>query len=165
MKLELDVKLTEKDMYRFNMYHIYSGFQGIFSIIIAILIFVVTGVTWGNIEKTYSILYILFGIVFLLYMPLTLKLKSKQQLAANTGLRESLYYIFDETGIHVSQNDETADLEWKQVYKMVATKSNVLIYSSRVNAFVIPRAVLGEQYEPLKQLAESKLEKYRIRMK
>ncbi len=165
MKLELDVKLTEKDMYRFNMYHIYSGFQGIFSIIIAILIFVVAGVTWGNIEKTYSILYILFGIVFLLYMPLTLKLKSKQQLASNSGLRESLHYIFDETGIHVSQNGETADLEWKQVYKMVATGSNVLIYSSRINAFVIPRAVLGEQYEPLKQLAESKLEKYRIRMK
>lgn len=165
MKLELDVKLTEKDMYRFNMYHIYSGFQGIFSIIIAILIFVVAGVTWGNIEKTYNILYILFGIVFLLYMPLTLKLKSKQQLASNSGLRESLHYIFDETGIHVSQNGETADLEWKQVYKMVATGSNVLIYSSRINAFVIPRAVLGEQYEPLKQLAESKLEKYRIRMK
>lgn len=165
MKLELDVKLTEKDMYRFNMYHIYSGFQGIFSIIIAILIFVVAGVTWGNIEKTYSILYILFGIVFLLYMPITLKLKSKQQLASNSGLRESLHYIFDETGIHVSQNGETADLEWKQVYKMVATGSNVLIYSSRINAFVIPRAVLGEQYEPLKQLAESKLEKYRIRMK
>lgn len=165
MKLELDVKLTEKDMYRFNMYHIYSGFQGIFSIIIAILIFVVAGVTWGNIEKTYSILYILFGIVFLLYMPLALKLKSKQQLASNSGLRESLHYIFDETGIHVSQNGETADLEWKQVYKMVATGSNVLIYSSRINAFVIPRAVLGEQYEPLKQLAESKLEKYRIRMK
>lgn len=165
MKLELDVKLTEKDMYRFNMYHIYSGFQGIFSIIIAILIFVVAGVTWGNIEKTYSILYILFGIVFLLYMPITLKLKSKQQLASNSGLRESLHYIFDETGIHVSQNGETADLEWKQVYKMVATGSNVLIYSSRINAFVIPRAVLGEQYELLKQLAESKLEKYRIRMK
>ncbi|MCI5712603.1 MAG: YcxB family protein [Lachnospiraceae bacterium] len=165
VKLELDVTLTDKDMYRFNMYHMYSGVHGIFSIVIAIMIFVVAGVTWGDVERGYSIAYVAFGVVFLIYMPCTLKLKSKQQLKMSASLREGLHYLFDEEGIHVSQGEETAELLWKQVYKMVATKSNVLIYSNRVNAFVIPRTQLGEKYQPLKELAEKQLEKFRIRMK
>ena len=165
MKLELDVTLTDKDMYRFNMYHIYSGVHGIFSLVIAVMIFVVAGVTWGDIERGYSIAYVIFGMIFLFYMPFTLKLKSKHQLASSASLREGLHYLFDEDGIHVSQGGESADLLWKQVYKMIATKSNVLIYSNRVNAFVIPRSVLGEKYQTLKELAEKQLEKYRIRMK
>ena len=32
MPIELDVKITANDMYRFNMYHIYTSFTGIFSI-------------------------------------------------------------------------------------------------------------------------------------
>lgn len=165
MKLELDVKLTAEDMYRFNMYHIYSGFHGIFSIIIAILAFAVSAATWGDIDLMYSIVYIIFGIVFLVYMPLSLKLKSKHQIAVSGELQESLHYLFDEEGIHVSQKESSADLLWGQVYKMVSTKSNVLIYSNRINAFIIPRSILGEQYGALKDLAESHLEKYRIRMK
>ena len=70
-----------------------------------------------------------------------------------------------EEGIHVSQGDETAELLWKQVYKMVATKSNVLIYSNRVNSVVMPRTHVGEEQQPLKELAEKQLEKFRIRMK
>ena len=67
MKVELDVTVTGKDMYRFNMYHIYSGVHGIFSIVIAVMIFVVAGVTWGDIERGYSIAYVIFGMIFLLY--------------------------------------------------------------------------------------------------
>ena len=34
---------------------------------------------------------------------------------------------------------------------MVATKHNVLVYSSRINAYVIPRAQLGESYAALQR--------------
>ena len=32
MPLKFDITLTAEDMYRFNMYHIYTSFTGIFSI-------------------------------------------------------------------------------------------------------------------------------------
>ena len=48
---------------------------------------------------------------------------------------------------------------------MVSTKKQVLIYSNRVNAYIIPRDQLGENYEAVKEIAQQKLEKYRIRMK
>ena len=61
----------------------------------------------------------------------------------------------------VSQNGESAALPWKQVYKITATKHNVLIYSTRVNAYIIPRSALGDQYDSLKEIAKRNLEKYR----
>ena len=64
-------------------------------------------------------------------------------------LRGTLHYEVDEEGLHVSQKEESALLPWEQIYKMVATKHNVLVYSSRINAYVIPRAQLGESYAAL----------------
>lgn len=165
MPMEFDIKITDKDMYRFNMYHAYTGFQGIFATVIGIAVLVVAAVTFGKIEITYSILYLLFGVIFLFYVPVSLKMRSKRQILASPVLKETLHYTVDEAGIHVSVGEQTADLEWKMIYKIVSTKSNLLIYSSRVNAYVIPRAQLGEQYEAVKALAKQKLESYRLRMK
>ena len=87
MPLKFDITLTAEDMYRFNMYQTYSGFHGWFSIAFSILIFVVAGVTRGKIEAAYTALYIVFGIVFLVYPPVSLYLRSKRTLAMSEVLR------------------------------------------------------------------------------
>jgi hypothetical protein len=165
MPIEFDITLTPKDMYRFNMYQVYSGFHGWFSIIVSILVFVLAGVTWGTVEASYTALYILFGIIFLFYMPVSLSLRSKHSLAASEVLRNALHYKVGDEGIQVTQGEASALLQWEQIYKMVATKSNVLVYSNRTNAYVIPREQLGEKYAALAELAQAKLPKYRVKMK
>lgn len=165
MPVEFDVKLESKDMYRFNMYQVYSGFHGIFSIVIAIAIFVIAGVTYGDLELSYTVLYFCFGILFLLYMPVTLWMRSKHSLATSAVLSNVLHYAFEEDGIHVSQGEESAVLPWEQIYKMISTKSNVLIYSNRTNAYVIPRKQLGDSYTKVAEIANQKLQKYRVNMK
>ncbi len=50
MPIELDVKITANDMYRFNMYHIYTSFTGIFSILAAVLGFVAAVGTDGKVD-------------------------------------------------------------------------------------------------------------------
>lgn len=165
MPIEFDITLTSKDMYRFNMYQMYSGFHGWFSVIVSILIFVVAGTTYGELEVTYTVLYVAFGIIFLLYLPVSLYLRSKHSLAASEVLRNSLHYAVGEDGFTVSQGEESAQLPWAQIYKMVGTKNNVLVYSNRTNAYVIPREQLGAAYQPLADLAVRKLEKYRVKMK
>ena len=61
--------------------------------------------------------------------------------------------------------EENALLEWKQIYKMVSTKHNVLIYSSRVNAYILPMEIVGGQYAALKELADKNLKKHQNCMK
>lgn len=165
MPIEFDIKITDKDMYRFNMHHAYTGFQGIFATVIGLAVLAVAGLTGGKVETVYTLLYILFGLIFLVYMPVSLWMRSKRQILVSPVLKETLHYALDEAGVHVSVGEQTADLEWGMIYKIVATKSNLLIYSSRVNAYVIPLIQLGEAYGPVKALAERKLEKYRLRMK
>lgn len=165
MTTEFDVTITSKDMYRFNMYHAYHGFQGIFATVIGILVLIVAGATFGKIETMYTVLYFVFGLIFLIYVPVSLYMRSKQQILSSEVLRQSLHYKVDEEGVHVSQNDQTADLLWNQIYKVVSTKSNLLIYSSRVNAYVIPRNAISKEYETVAQLAAKHLEKYRLKLK
>ena len=165
MTAEFDVTITSRDMYRFNMYHAYHGFQGIFATIIGIIVLIVSIATAGKVETMYTVLYAVFGIIFLIYVPVSLYMRSKQQILSSEVLKQSLHYRLDEEGVHVSQNGQTADLLWEQIYKMVATKSNLLIYSSRVNAYVIPMNVMGAEYETVAQLAQNHLEKYRLKLK
>ena len=90
----------------------------------------------------------------------------KQNVAAIfAGLKNSLHYCVDGEGISVTQGDADAKLMWDQVYKMVSTKNNVLVYSNRVNAYVIPRQQLGEKYCELAEIAKEKLPKYRVKLK
>lgn len=165
MSLEFDIKLTAKDMYRFNMYQAYSGFQGWFSILISIGLFVLAGVTFGETEGSRTMLYIIFGVIFLFYTPLALSVRSKHSIASSEVLSGSLHYRVDEKGFTVSQGDASAELPWGNIYKMAATKNNVLVYSNRTNAYIIPRSQLMDRYGRLVELANKKLPKYRVKMK
>ena len=165
MPIEFEIKITDKDMYRFNMHHAYTGFQGIFATVVGLAVLAVAFATGGKVDTVYTVLYVLFGVLFLIYMPVSLWLRSKRQILTSPVLKETLHYALDEKGVHVSVGEEAADLEWDRIYKMVSTKSNLLIYSSRVNAYVIPLQQLGARYGSVKELAEKKLEKYRLRMK
>lgn len=165
MPIEFDIKLTSKDMYRFNLYQTYTGFQGWFSIIFSLVILVLSVITYGDVTLTYTLMYAAFGIIFLIYTPVSLWLRSKHSLAASEVLRNTLHYKITEKGFNVSQGEAGAELSWEQIYKMVATKSNVLVYSSRINAYVIPREQLGETYTEVAKIANEKLPKFRVKMK
>lgn len=164
MSVEFDTTITEKDMYQFNLYHAYHGFQGIAATLVGVWVLVMAAVTFGKVEIMYTLLYLVFGVVFLVYVPVSLNLRSKQQIRSSEILKQALHYKIDDTGVHVSQGEETADLEWKQIYKMAATKNSLLIYSNRVNAYVIPRKAIGEQYEKVVGLAVNHLESYRLKL-
>ena len=162
MKSEFDVTLTVEDMYRFSMYHTYSGVHGIASVIIAVLVFFVAAKTYGDVELMYTLLYILFGVV---YMPFSLYLRAKRQIASSEVFQKPLHFTVTEEKITSSQSGETADLPWEQIYKVVETKSNILVYSSRINAFVLPKNQIAGEYDAFRKIMEEKLPGYRLKLK
>ncbi len=164
MSAEFEVTITDKDMFRFNIYHAYHGFQGVIATVAGIWILVTAGLTFGKVEALYTVFYILLGIFFLAYVPGNLYLHSKRQISASEVLKNALRYRIDDAGVHVSQEEQTADLEWKQIYKMVSNKNQLLIYSSRVNAYIIPKAAVQEQYQIIVGLAVNHLEGFRLKL-
>ena len=120
MKASFDVTLSPKDLYRFNMYQTYTGFQGWSSIALGILGFVMAGISFQNGKTSYTLLYAAVGFLFLLYIPVTLWFRAKETLKTNKVLAGTLHYEITEKNIHVSQGKETGDMEWQAIYKIVA---------------------------------------------
>ena len=161
MKLEFDVKVTEKDLYSFNIEQAYKGSQGVISLLFAVLLAAaaVLSAQKGNTE--YVVLYIIVGILVLLYVPFSLKMIMK----TNDVFSKPVHFEVDEKNIKVSQGEEMAQLPWEQVYRFVANDKRILIFSNRKNAYILSKEQLGDSYEPLKELAGSTLEKYRLKIK
>lgn len=64
-----------------------------------------------------------------------------------------------------SQGEANSVLTWDQVYRVVATKHNILVCINPQNAFIIPRAQVVQEYEAIRQIAQAHLETYRFKMK
>ena len=165
MKLEFNVKVTEKDLYSFNLEQAYKGSQGFISLLFAVLLIAAAVLSGqkGNIE--YVILYIIVGIVVLLYVPFSLKGRVKMVMKTNDVFAKPLHFTIDEKEIGVSQGEETAALPWDQVYRFVANDKRILIFSNRKNAYILPKEQLGDSFDALKDIASKSLESYRLKIK
>lgn len=165
MSISFDVKLQAKDLYCFNMYQTYTGIHGWVSVLLAVLSFIMAGATFGKAEALYTVLYIGCGFLFLFYVPVSLWLRANATIRTNEVLAGTLHYEVSEECIRVTQGEEEGELPWDMVYKLVSNKRQVLIYSNRVNAYIIPRGQIAGQYSSLCEIAGRKLEKFRIRLR
>ena len=165
MDVSFDVQLQAKDLYRFNMYQTYTSLQGFLSIVLGILGFVMAGITFGEAELPYTIMYVVVGLLFIFYIPVSLWLRSKLTFKTNTVLSGKLHYVVSEDGIHVTQGEESGELPWEVVYKLVSNRKQILVYSTRVNAYIIPREQIGAQYDSFCDVAQKKLKSYQLKLK
>lgn len=165
MNVSFDVQLHAKDLYRFNMYQTYTGLQGILSVVLGILGFVMAGITFREAELPYTIMYIVVGCLFLFYIPVSLWFRSKLTIKSNAVLAGKLHYEVTEKCIRVTQGEEEGELPWEAVYKLVSNKKQILIFSTRVNAYIIPREQIGAQYDDFCEVARKELEHYRLKLK
>ena len=135
--LELDVKIESGDLYDYMMAHSYNNASGIWGSCFGALMVIV-----GIMNKQW--IFLIAGIVLLLYLPWTLFLKSKQQVLNNPAFKNPLHYVLDENGITVSQGEESQSQTWDNMYKAISTSKSIIVYTSAVNATILPRRALGE---------------------
>ena len=62
MSVEFDTNITEKDMYRFNLYHAYHGMQGIMATLVGIWVLITSVITYGKVSIIYTVFYVVLGI-------------------------------------------------------------------------------------------------------
>ncbi len=166
MKVTLDIKLDAKDLFKFNMLQAYRGMQGILSIVLPVLIFAYAVTTYGDVSIGSTLVYVGLGIVFLIYVPVSLWLRVKKIVKdENNALSKILHYEFEEEFIRVSVGEESVEFKWENIFQMKTSGKMLLVYTNRINAYILPLAQVGEKYEELSELAHSKLEKHRIKMK
>lgn len=166
MKVSFDIKLTAKDLFKFNIMQAYKGMQGFLSILLPVLIFAYAVTSLGQVSIGSTLVYVGLGIVFLVYVPVSLWMRVNKTIKdTNNALSKTLHYEFSEENIKVAVEAESVEFNWENIFQMKETKDMVLVYTNRINAYIIPKVQLGESYKELSALAHKKLEKYRIKMK
>ena len=166
MKVSFDIQLTTKDLYKFNIMQAYKGMQGFLSILLPVLVFAYAVSTFGEVSIGSTLVYVGLGIMFLVYVPVSLWMRvNKIMKDPNNAISKTLHYDFEEDGIRVSVEQENVEFKWENIFLLKETKDMVLLYTNRINAYILPKEQLRSNYTLLSELAHQKLEKHRIKMK
>lgn len=136
--VELDIKITAGDLYDFMLMHHYTKASGIMSGALGAVMVLVA-------FSTRQWLFLIGGLLLLLYLPWVLFVKSRQQMLANPIFKQPLHYVLDEEGMTISQGDLVTKQSWEEMVKAVSTGRSILLYTSRVNATIFPKSQLGDR--------------------
>ena len=167
MELTFDVKVTAKDLYRYNMRNAYTSFQGILSIICAALVVFVFVWKFDALNVPYIILFIVLALAFLLYIPISLWIRSNQIVKTSDVFKEPLTFVFGDESIAVTSpimtEADEVNLPYNDVFRVTKTSKDILIYTNRVSAYIIPREQVTALESQLLEMLKSKVEDFKIK--
>ena len=136
-ELSFEVKVNATILYDYLLHHTYNSPAGILGSVVGAA-FVVAAFITGRWSLAAG------GAVLLLYLPVTLWLQAGKQAKLTPSFQKPLCYKLLAEGIEVSQEDTTQMCPWEQIYKVTSTRSSIVVYTSRVNAFLFARKDMGE---------------------
>ena len=140
MKVEIDVNMTTPVMYDYMMYHTLTGVQFWMAVAIAVML-------WAMFFVNRNPLYLLAGIVVLVYLPVERYLQAKKQVTLNPVFKETLHYTLDDEKMAIDVLDEHMEAPWDSIVKVRSTKKSLILYTNRVTATILPKESLGEDYD------------------
>lgn len=156
--VELDVKIEANDLYDYMLMHTYNSASGLLGSGVG-AVAVLAGLLKGQ------FIFLVAGVVLLLYLPVTLFLKSRQQALSNPAFAAPLHYVLDEQGITVSQNGEEQHQDWGDMVKAVSTGHSIIVYTSRVNATIFPRRALGDKITDVIEVISTHMPPSKVRIR
>lgn len=158
MEMKFDVKVTSGILYDFLMYHNYSKVSNLIANIVGAMLLI------GGIVNSH-IGFIICGAVVLLYLPVSLFLKAKQQQLASPAFKKPLHYRLTEKGVYVSQDEQEELLKWEDMYKAVSTQKSIVLYTTRINAFIFPRKDLGTDVPKLIEIISVNMDPKKVKIR
>ena len=161
----LTIQIKTMDMFRFLMRHFYTGFSGIFGILISVGAFVL--LVKGIGERTPEQLLILgvFACLFTIFQPIQFLMKAYQQVKHLPVYKEPIQYTLNDAGIHVEQKEEKLDLSWDKIFKVVEGNNAFYVYTSPVHAFIFPKVQMKEDTKAVKALLKECMPLSKLKLK
>lgn len=156
--MEFDVKITAGDLYDYMMRHTYYSAAGILGNGVGAIMVVA-----GALKAQW--IFVILGMVLLLYLPYTLRIKSRQQALRNPAFEKPLHYVMDEEGITVSQGEESQMQKWEDMYRAVSTNKSIIVYTSKVNACIFPKRDLQDKQMLVIQMISTHMDASRVKIK
>ena len=138
MSVKFEVKMTDKIMYDFLLYHTYTHMSGLLGAMIGVL------------ALGMGINYMLSGdsmAAMPAFILAALFLVAKTQVQRTKMFQKPLEYELSEEGVTVRQGELEVTNKWEDFSKAVSTNRAVILYVTRMRALIFPRESMEEQYE------------------
>jgi len=155
---EFDVMIDSNILYDYLISHAYTGASGLIGTCmgaLGIIVFLCTHYT----------LYLIFGMVLIVYLPINLKIRSAQLVQMSDMYKKPFHYRLDKDGITVSQDDQSSAAGWDSVTKVVSTKQSIVIYTGKNNGSILPRKQLGDNLPAVIAVVAKYVEPSKMRIK
>lgn len=155
---EADVTITVSVLYDYFLRHVYSSFSGMFGTMVGAFMIIV------YLMRGLSVLYLICGIVVMLYLPCSLYLTAKRQ-SLQESFKTPLHYAFYENGVEVSQNDVRQMQKWEDMVKAVSTSQSIILYTGKNAASIFPRKDLKDDSMGLIQVISTHMDAKKVKIK
>ncbi len=155
---EVDVQIDASALYDYFLRHIYNSFSGMLGTFVGIVMVML------YIMKDANVLYLIFGIVVILYLPVSLYLTARTQ-AMQASFQTPLHYAFYENGVEVSQGETKQMQAWENMFKAVSTSKSIILYTGKNAASIFPRRDLGEDAYALIQVISTHMDPKKVKIK
>lgn len=165
--MEFDVSIKEKDLYKFNLRYNYTSFNGLLTVVLGIAIFVILIMSYKTMPAPSILMYILIVALFWAFPPINYKTRAKLKFKEGEIFSKPLHYKVADDGLIVSSPlaDEPSVLPWEYIYKASTSKNYLYIYSSRVNAYILPKDQIINIYPQLKEELETHIKDFKLNLK
>lgn len=156
--IELDVKIESGDLYDYMLRHSYNSPAGIIGSCAGAFLVILAVVTrrW---------IYLVFGIIVLVYLPWTLFLRSKQQVMSNASFQQPLHYMLDDQGLTVSQGEESMQILWEEMHKAVSTGRSIILYTSPINATIFPKSQMEDRKNSIIEMISTHMPPAKVKIR
>lgn len=150
--ITFSVRMTPIELFKFTMYHNYHKISGVIGICLSLIALVVLITSFEELTDRDKTILTIVALWFIILEPLTLLQRARTQVKRNKTYQKPLTYTMNQEGIMISQDDQQQMIAWENLMKIVETKSQYLVYSSRIHAFIFPKKAIGEECEIAEEL-------------
>ncbi len=157
-ELELEVRMSTGVLYDYLLRHVYTSLSGPLGTCLGlagIAFYVYNG----------QILYLIMGILLIVYLPLTLWRRAATLMLTNPAFKQPLRYRFVESGFTVTQGGESGSVRWDQCVKAVSTGKSLIIYTGAKNGSIFPRKQIEGGAEVLIAVIARHMDPKRIKIR
>lgn len=165
MSVKFEVKMTDKIMYDFMLYHNYSSIGGLLSAIVGCfaLGFGIHDMIVG--DALWAMPMFVIAAILVIMPPISMRSKAKMQVKVTPMFKKPLSYEMNEEGVLVSQEELQTLNKWEDFTKAASTNRSIILYLSRVRAIVFPKEALGEQYEEVMKMIHTHIPPKKVKIR
>ncbi len=165
MTMKVEVQMTAKIMYNFMLHHTYTRLGGILTVCFGIVCIVFGINSIGEGASNTTLVYFLLGGLFVVGNPIMLWSTARKQVKRTPSFQKPLCYEFTSEGVTIQQDENNELIQWNQIQKVTTTPTLVLVYVSRVRAFILPKEVFKEQYLDFVKMVSTNVEPSRVKFR